>query len=102
MLNLITNAIKYKTNGRNSFLNISGSYTNKLIRIQFEDNGQGIDLKKHGDKLFGMYKTFHENKEARGVGLFISKNQIETMGGKIEVESTVGVGTKFTVFLPYE
>ncbi|EOQ95195.1 PAS domain S-box protein [Leptospira wolbachii serovar Codice str. CDC] len=102
VLNLITNAIKYKTNGRNSFLNISGSYTNKLIRIQFEDNGQGIDLKKHGDKLFGMYKTFHENKEARGVGLFISKNQIETMGGKIEVESTVGVGTKFTVFLPYE
>ncbi|TGM52396.1 PAS domain-containing sensor histidine kinase [Leptospira vanthielii] len=102
VLNLITNAIKYKTNGRNSFLKISGSYTNQLIKIQFEDNGQGIDLKKHGDKLFGMYKTFHENKEARGVGLFISKNQIETMGGKIEVESTVGVGTKFTVFLPYE
>lgn len=102
MLNLMTNAIKYKSYDRNSFLKISSFIKGKIIAIQFEDNGQGIDLKRHGDKLFGMYKTFHENKEARGVGLFISKNQIETMGGKIEVESTVGVGTKFTVFLPYE
>lgn len=102
VLNLMTNAIKYKAKDRNSFLKVSGSHKNKFVVIQFEDNGQGIDLKKHGDKLFGMYKTFHENKEARGVGLFISKNQIETMGGKIEVESTVGTGTKFTVFLPYE
>ncbi|PJZ81202.1 PAS domain-containing sensor histidine kinase [Leptospira meyeri] len=102
VLNLITNAIKYKSNDRNSYLKISSFLKEKMIAIQFEDNGQGIDLKRHGDKLFGMYKTFHENKEARGVGLFISKNQIETMGGKIEVESTVGVGTKFTVFLPYE
>ncbi|TGL86382.1 PAS domain S-box protein [Leptospira congkakensis] len=102
VLNLITNAIKYKANDRDSFLKISGIRKNKFIEVQFEDNGQGIDLKKHGDKLFGMYKTFHENIEARGVGLFISKNQIETMGGKIEVESTVGLGTKFTVFLPYE
>lgn len=102
VLNLITNAIKYKSNDRNSYLKISSFIKEKMIAIQFEDNGQGIDLKRHGDKLFGMYKTFHENKEARGVGLFISKNQIETMGGKIEVESTVGVGTKFTVFLPYE
>lgn len=102
VLNLITNAIKYKSNDRISFLIISGVFIEKYLALQFEDNGQGIDLKKHGDKLFGMYKTFHENKEARGVGLFISKNQIETMGGKIEVESTVGIGTKFTVFLPYE
>lgn len=102
VLNLITNAIKYKSNDRNSYLKISSFIKEKMIAIQFEDNGQGIDLKRHGDKLFGMYKTFHENKEARGVGLFISKNQIETMGGKIEVESTVGVGTKFIVFLPYE
>ncbi|TGK50565.1 PAS domain S-box protein [Leptospira kanakyensis] len=102
VLNLITNAIKYKAKDRDSFLRISGIRKNRFIEVQFEDNGQGIDLKKHGDKLFGMYKTFHENKEARGVGLFILKSQIETMGGKIEVESTVGLGTKFTVFLPYE
>ncbi|MCW7491769.1 PAS domain S-box protein [Leptospira sp. 2 VSF19] len=97
VLNLITNAIKYKSYDRDSYLKIASLIKEKSIAIQFEDNGQGIDLKKHGDKLFGMYKTFHQNKEARGVGLFISKNQIETMGGKIEVESTVGVGTKFTV-----
>ena len=46
-----------------------------------------------------MYKTFHGNKDARGIGLFITKNQIESMGGTIEVESEVGVGTKFRVKL---
>jgi len=46
-----------------------------------------------------MYKTFHKNPDARGVGLFITKNQIEAMGGKIKVESTVNVGSIFTVYL---
>jgi signal transduction histidine kinase len=45
-----------------------------------------------------MYKTFHSHPEARGIGLFISKNQIEAMGGKIEVESEVNVGTTFTTY----
>jgi chemotaxis protein histidine kinase CheA len=45
-----------------------------------------------------MYKTFHEHKEARGIGLFITKNQIESMNGKIEVASEVGVGTTFTLY----
>jgi signal transduction histidine kinase len=46
-----------------------------------------------------MYKTFHEHPDARGIGLFITKNQIEAMGGRIEVESIVGVGTTFSLFL---
>ena len=61
------------------------------------DNGLGIDLDKYGKKLFGMYKTFHRNKDARGIGLFITKNQVESMGGKISVVSEVNVGTTFTV-----
>ena len=62
-----------------------------------EDNGLGINLEKHGEKLFGMYKTFHKNANARGIGLFITKNQIESMGGSIEVESKVNVGTTFKI-----
>jgi signal transduction histidine kinase len=57
----------------------------------------GINLAKHGEKLFGMYKTFHGNKDARGVGLFITKNQIEAMGGTVEVSSEVNQGTTFHI-----
>jgi signal transduction histidine kinase len=51
----------------------------------------------HGHKLFGMYKTFHGNKDARGMGLFLVKNQVEAMGGRIFAESRPGEGTSFTL-----
>ena len=63
------------------------------------DNGLGIDMEKHGDKLFGMYKTFHGNENSKGIGLFITKNQIESMGGSIEAESEPGKGTTFKINL---
>jgi sensor histidine kinase regulating citrate/malate metabolism len=47
-----------------------------------------------------MYKTFHKHPDARGVGLFLTKNQVEAMGGRIEVQSKVDQGTIFSVFLP--
>jgi sensor histidine kinase regulating citrate/malate metabolism len=67
--------------------------------LEVEDNGLGIDLKRQGRKLFGMYKTFHDHPDSRGIGLFITKNQIEALGGKIEVESEEGIGTTFKVYL---
>lgn len=57
-----------------------------------------MDLEKHGAELFGMYKTFNGNADSRGVGLFISKNQIDAMGGKVAVESEFGSGTTFTIY----
>jgi signal transduction histidine kinase len=65
--------------------------------LSIQDNGQGIDMVKYGEKLFGMYKTFHENEDARGIGLFITKNQIEAMNGKVSVESEVDHGTTFKI-----
>jgi PAS domain S-box-containing protein len=97
-LNLLTNGIKYRSTERNSYVIVSAKQTDQYIAISFKDNGLGIDLQKNGSKLFGMYKTFHKNPDARGVGLFITKNQIESMGGKIEAESTPNVGTTFTVY----
>ena len=97
LLNFITNSIKYKSPDKKSFIKFSASKEDKDVMFLVEDNGRGIDLKRHGGKMFGMYKTFHGNKDAKGVGLFITKNQIEAMGGNIEVESEVGVGTKFTI-----
>ncbi|GAA4277127.1 PAS domain-containing sensor histidine kinase [Aquimarina mytili] len=102
LLNFITNGIKYSSNERESYVSLSADLEGDYVVLSVVDNGLGIDLKKHRSKLFGMYKTFHHNKDARGIGLFITKNQVEAMGGKIEVESEVNKGTTFKIYLKYE
>lgn len=97
LLNFTTNAIKYSHPDRNPKIWYSFKKEKDKSYLMIRDNGIGINLEKHGEKLFGMYKTFHKNKNARGIGLFISKNQIESMGGTIEVESKVNQGTLFKI-----
>ncbi|MHA7831702.1 MAG: PAS domain-containing sensor histidine kinase [Flagellimonas sp.] len=100
VLNLVSNAIKYRDPEKETAtVGISAWEENETIIFQVKDNGLGIDLNKYGEKLFGMYKTFHRNKDARGIGLFITKNQIESMGGKISVESKPKEGAIFNVVL---
>ncbi|MDX1363737.1 PAS domain-containing sensor histidine kinase [Arenibacter latericius] len=99
LLNLFTNSIKYSSPDRQPKINITTLQNDDHIIIEFSDNGLGIDLKRHGKKLFGMYKTFHKHNDSKGIGLFISKNQIEAMGGTITAESTVGEGTSFKITL---
>ena len=99
IISFMTNSIKYKHPERDPQLILSATKTkNKKILLSVEDNGLGIDLKKYGDKLFGMYKTFHNNEDARGIGLYIAKNQIEAMNAEITVDSKVGKGTKFNIY----
>lgn len=98
LLNLISNALKYKSPQRTPKLEISHETKEGFHIISFKDNGLGMDTEKHKHKLFGMYKTFHGNKDAKGVGLFIVKNQIEVMKGKIEVESEEGLGSTFKLY----
>jgi len=100
LLNFISNAIKYRSLERKPEVRLSLKASNGYKVLSITDNGLGIDLERYKDRLFGMYKTFHGNKDAKGLGLFITKAQIETMKGKIEVESTVGEGTTFRILLP--
>ncbi|MDO5972765.1 PAS domain-containing sensor histidine kinase [Flavivirga jejuensis] len=95
LLNLITNSIKYKHPERDPIIEIKSYVENSRTILEITDNGIGIDLEKFGDKLFGMYKTFHYNKDAIGIGLFITKNQIDALDGEINVFSEV---EKFTTF----
>ena len=99
LLNLFTNAIKYKSPERIATLAIGFEIIEDCTVINFKDNGLGLNLEKNGHKLFGMYKTFHGNEDAKGIGLFITKNQLEAMDGKIEVESAVGEGSNFKIYL---
>ncbi len=98
--NLLTNAIKYKHPERDPEITVSSVLNEDNIRIKIADNGIGIDLDKFGDSIFGLYKTFHNNKNSEGVGLYLTKNQIETFGGEITVDSKVNVGTTFTITIP--
>lgn len=98
LLNLITNAIKYKHKDRTPVIDITTYETeDHSVCLEVKDNGSGIDMEKYGDKLFGMYKTFHLNKDAVGIGLFLTKNQIESLGGSIDVDSTVDIGSTFKI-----
>ena len=97
--NLLSNAIKYRSNDRHLIVNCESYIQNDHIYVVFEDNGTGIDLSRFGDKIFGLYQKFHDNQDAQGVGLYITRNQIESLGGSIKVESTVNVGTKFLIKL---
>jgi signal transduction histidine kinase len=97
IINLISNALKYKNPDRQAIILITAELLNGQIIFKVEDNGQGIDLLLYGNKLFGMYKTFHRHPDARGMGLYLVKNQVEAMGGTISAESTPGYGTTFTV-----
>tara|TARA_Y100000780_G_scaffold168216_1_gene153186 strand:+ start:125952 stop:128147 length:2196 start_codon:yes stop_codon:yes gene_type:complete len=96
-LNILTNALKYRSAERTPVIEIKSRTKKDKVLITFTDNGQGIDLNRHGDKIFGMYKTFHKHKDAKGIGLFITKNQIESMNGTINIESVVDKGT--TMFI---
>lgn len=98
VLNLLTNAIKYKSPERTPLLEISHETKKGFYIISFKDNGLGINIERNKHKLFGMYKTFHGNEDAKGIGLFIVKNQIEAMKGKIEVESKEGLGSTFKLY----
>lgn len=95
--NLISNAIKYRSPHRTLHIHAETTMKGEAIVLRVTDNGQGIDLAKHGHKLFGLHKTFHHHKDARGVGLFLVKTQVEALGGTIHAESEPGIGTTFVV-----
>lgn len=96
LFNLISNAVRYSHKDRKPEVIISFDEEAKALKIQ--DNGIGIDLKKNGEKLFGMYKTFNNNPDSKGIGLFLVKNQIDAMGGTIKTESKLNEGTTFTIY----
>ncbi|WP_276166825.1 PAS domain S-box protein [Zobellia alginiliquefaciens] len=95
--NLIGNALKYRSEERNPQIEVTSEMKNGEVILKFKDNGLGIDLKRHGHKIFGLNKVFHNHPEAKGIGLFMTKTQIVAMGGTISVSSKVNEGTTFSI-----
>jgi len=99
VLNLLSNSLRYSAPGRIARIHFCTEVHNNEILLIAKDNGLGIDLKKYGHKLFGLNNTFHRHPDSKGVGLFMTKTQIESVGGKITVESEVNKGTTFKIIL---
>ena len=100
LLNLISNAIKYRHPARNPVIQIRSAVINEELIIQFCDNGVGINMEKYGQQVFKLYKRFHTHVEGKGMGLYMVKTQIEALGGSIEINGKEGEGVKFTIRLP--
>jgi signal transduction histidine kinase len=99
LFNLISNAIKYHHPERKPVIDIEVLNLNDFYEILVRDNGQGIDLEKHRDKMFQMYQRFHMDIEGKGMGLYLARLQAESLGGRIEVRSRIGEFTEFRVLI---
>lgn len=109
MLNIISNAIKYTSDGHAVHVKIYEKDSEDPRKARFiftcEDTGIGMseEYLPHIFEEFSREHTTTENKVAgTGLGLPIVKSMIELMGGSIQVESTQGVGTKFTVDISFD
>jgi PAS domain S-box-containing protein len=100
LLNLLTNAIKYRHPDKKLAVEIDAVLKNNELQLVIKDNGRGINLEKHKNDIFGLHKTFHGNSDAKGVGLFITKLQVEALNGQIELKSKEDEGTSFIIHFP--
>jgi PAS domain S-box-containing protein len=95
--NLISNSIRYRYPGRKLLVNVSTYEKNGILYLEVKDNGLGIDMAANNKKIFGLRKTFHGNSDAKGFGLFITKTQVDAMGGSISATSEPEKGSIFVI-----
>ena len=98
LYNLVSNAIKYQSPQRTLELSLHTFKQDNYVVLKVSDNGMGMNLESYGKELFGLYKRFHSHIEGRGLGLYLVKSQIESLGGKVEIESQLNVGTTFYLY----
>ena len=96
VINLISNAIKYRHPNRKPVVEIKSGIRGNLFFLEVKDNGMGIDLDTYGHKIFKLYSRFHNHVEGKGLGLYLVKTQCEALGGSVAVTSSLTEGTTFT------
>jgi signal transduction histidine kinase len=97
LYNLISNAIKYRHPDRIPVISIRTALVEGVVRLMVKDNGLGLDIQRHGAKLFHLYQRFHRDGEGRGIGLYLVKTQVEAIGAHISMQSTPQEGSEFTI-----
>jgi len=98
--NLISNSINYRDEKKStSLLNVNATISEEQVVIELEDNGVGIDSELVPD-IFKMFYRANEKSTGAGLGLYIVKEVVNRLGGKLELTSKVNIGTKVIVTLP--
>ncbi|MCX8491965.1 MAG: ATP-binding protein [Cyclobacteriaceae bacterium] len=98
--NLIENAIFFKA-AVNSFIRLHAFAQQDGVMVNVEDNGQGIEEEFLG-RVFEMYFRGNEHSKGNGLGLYIVKRAVDKLNGMITIKSKLGVGTKVSIFFPYQ
>ncbi len=100
LYNLISNAMKYSKPKHKNVITVASYEANNNVCLEIKDEGLGIDLLKFGNDIFKMHKRFHNHIEGKGMGLYLVKQQVEAMNGKITVKSKPGNGASFLMEFP--
>jgi PAS domain S-box-containing protein len=96
-LNLITNSIKYAKPDCFPIISIYSKNVNGINQLIFSDNGLGFNMNMVENKIFGLHQKFHNHIDSNGIGLYLVYNHVNNLGGKIDVESKINEGVKFTI-----
>jgi len=101
LYNLLSNAIKYRNPENELRIRVKTTkHFNRDVTLQVSDNGLGFNLEGQKENLFKLYKRFHTHVDGKGLGLYLVKTQVDTLGGRINIESEINRGTTFTITLP--
>jgi signal transduction histidine kinase len=98
LYNLVSNGLKYRSPERQPLVYISTLTEGDYVILSVQDNGLGIDLDRHRDKLFQMFKRFHNHVPGTGLGLYIINRIMENNNGFVRVESNLNQGTTFRIY----
>lgn len=99
--NLISNAIRYHDQRKEErFIRLRVLMNGYGFYLKVEDNGQGISPEYH-QRIFDMFYRANEQSQGSGLGLYIVKETLDKLSGSIHLESSPGIGSTFTVRLPY-
>ena len=97
--NLLSNALKYRHPDRALQVQVRGREEGAYHVLEVQDSGLGLDLTREPE-LFGLFRCYHTHVPGSGIGLYMVKRMVENAGGRIEVHSTLGEGSTFTVYFP--
>ncbi|WP_345072365.1 PAS domain-containing protein [Hymenobacter fastidiosus] len=95
--NLLSNALKYRHPDRVPHISLQARVEERYLVLMVQDNGLGLDITPERP-LFDLFRRYHTHVAGSGVGLYMVKKMVENVGGKIEVESKLGLGSTFSVY----
>jgi signal transduction histidine kinase len=99
LANLLSNSLKYADPARRCRIHLSLWKQDGRPVLLVEDNGLGFDVQRHQEELFQLFRRFHNHTEGTGVGLYLINRIVQGNGGHIEVESEIGEGSTFRLYL---